>query len=262
MTSTPRTEKDFGVAAQGRTVLGMDNLSTITPALSDSICRAVTGESIVSRSLFTDDTPSILSYRIRLIVTAIDPGALRGDLAERMLPIQLEPLARRRRTEQELLTDFDSVKPAVLGAVLDEVAAVLRSRQYAVDPETGWPRMADFGKVLAALDHEYGTTSLKSYLQMTADSEMDVLAGDPLSDAVLRLARTGPWRGTPTELLAELTYTSEISKEERRGWRTAQELSQTLNRLSKGLRLVGLSITRGKTGGARYIHISMTDEST
>ncbi len=262
MTSTPRTEKDFGVAAQGRTVLGMDNLSTITPALSDTICRAVTGESIVSRSLFTDDALSILSYRIALIVTTIDPGALRGDLAERMLPIQLEPLARRRRTEQELLTDFETAKPAVLGAVLDEVAAVLRSRHHAVEPEAGWPRMADFGKVLGALDHEHGTTGLKSYLEMTTDSEMDVLAGDPLSDAVLRLARTGPWRGTPTDLLAELTRNDEFTKEERRGWRTAQEMSQTLTRLSKGLRLVGLSITRGRSGGARYIDIAMVAELT
>ncbi len=40
MTTTPRTEKDFAVAAQGRVVLGVDNLSTITPAFSDMIfCR-------------------------------------------------------------------------------------------------------------------------------------------------------------------------------------------------------------------------------
>jgi len=126
MTSAPRTDRDFGVAAQGRAVLGLDNLSTISATLSDAICRAVTGESIVNRALYTDDGLSILSYRIALIVTAIDPGALRGDLAERMLPIELAPLGQRRRRERELLAAFEQAKPALLGALLDEVAAVLR----------------------------------------------------------------------------------------------------------------------------------------
>ncbi len=261
MTSTPRTERDFGVAAQGRTVLGLDNLSTITPSLSDTICRAVTGQSIVNRALYTDDGLSILTYRIGLIVTAIDPGALRGDLAERMLPIQLEPLGRQRRSERDLLGAFEAARPEVLGAVLDQVAVVLRNLPAVQEPEGGWPRMADFGQVLGALDVEHGSSGLKFYLRMTAESEIDVIAGHPLADAIIRLVKTGSWRGTPTDLLAELTDRRELTREERRGWTTAQEMSQTLNRLSKSLRLAGVEVvTGGRSNGRRYVHISKTDE--
>ena len=262
MTSAPRTDRDFGVAAQGRTVLGLDNLSSITPALSDAICRAVTGESIVNRALYTDDGLSILSYRIALIITAIDPGALRGDLAERMLPVQLEPLGRLRRSEQELLDSFEAAKPALFGAVLDEVAAVLRNWEQAQgqEPETGWPRMADFGRALAALDTENGTASLEAYTLTIADNERDVAAGHPLADAVLRLVKTGQWKGTATDLLNQLTADTVFTRDERRGWKTAQELSQTLNKLSRNLRQLGVTVaTGGRSNGRRYIDISLTD---
>ncbi len=179
MTTTPRTEKDFAVAAQGRVVLGVDNLSTITPAFSDMICRAVTGESIVTRALFTDDSQSIISYRLGLILTSIDPGALRGDLAERMLPITLEPFPAGARVEQDLWLQFTAAAPELLGAVLDRVVVGLRNQSGVDTPAAGWPRMAGFGKLLAALDREHGTTSLSSYVQTVSDSELDVVAGDP-----------------------------------------------------------------------------------
>lgn len=260
MTSTPRTEKDFGVAAQGRTVLALDNLSTITTSLSDTICRAVTGENIVSRRLYTDNELSILTYRIALILTAIDPGALRGDLAERMLPIQLEPLGSRRRSEQALLADFEAVRPEVLGAVLDRVADVLWHMSRAKEPEAGWPRMADFGMVLAAQDAAYDANALELYMQMTVDSEIDVIAGHPLADAIIRLIRDASFTGTPTELLEDLTSGKEFTRDERQGWRTAQELSKTLNSLTKSLRLVEVEVVTGlKSNGHRRIKISRTD---
>ena len=261
MTSAPRTDRDFGVAAQGRAVLGLDNLSTISATLSDAICRAVTGESIVNRALYTDDGLSILSYRIALIVTAIDPGALRGDLAERMLPIELAPLGQRRRSERELLAAFEQAKPALLGALLDEVAAVLRHWLPAEgqEPETGWPRMADFGRVLGALDLAQGTTSLNSYVQTTEDNEKDVISGHPLADAVVQLAKAGSWRGSSAELLRAVTRERDFTFDERRGWKTPQELGQTLSRLTKNLRLLGVAVVQGRSNGKRYIDIAMVD---
>ncbi len=258
MTSTPRTERDFAVAAQGRTVLAVDNLSAITPALSDMICRAVTGESIVSRALYTDDGQSIVSYRIGLIITSIDPGALRGDLAERMLPIQLEPLSTGTREEQELWAAFDEQQPRLLGAVLDLVVQALRHLPQLDKPAQGWPRMADFGKLLAALDRAGNTTSLGSYTQMISDSELEVITSDPLSDALLRFMTVQvEWSGSATELLNELDYRQGLSYEERRGWRNAQELSQSLSRLAKGLRSAGLHVERRKSNGKRFLDLRL-----
>ncbi len=118
--------------------------------------------------------------------------------------------------------------------------------------------MAGFGKLLAALDREHGTTSLSSYVQTVSDSELDVVAGDPLADAVLRFTRVrGQWRGSAVELLEEITSRRDFTPEERRNWRIAQELSASLTRLSKVLRRAGLQIERGKTNGKRWIELRM-----
>jgi hypothetical protein len=263
MTSTPRTEKDFAVAAQGRTVLGVDNLSTITPAVSDMFCRAVTGDSIVSRTLYTDDGRSIIKYRVGLIITSIDPGSLRGDLVERMLPIQLEPLKGGTRNEEELWNTFRRKQAALLASLLDLTALVLGRMPEVAAPQGGWPRLAGFGKLLAALDRELGTSSLGDYGQLLADGELDVLSGNPLADALLRLVAQegGLWSGSASELLSELTAGQEYTQEERRAWRTGQELSSSLSRLTKELRSIGLTIERRKSNGKRLLTLRLSQQS-
>ena len=112
------------------------------------------------------------------------------------------------------------------------------------------------GRVLAALDHEYGLSSLKAYLQTTADNDRDVAAGNPLTERILALAETGLQRLTPAALLHKVMLFRECSPNERRGWSTAQEMSQTLTRLSPSLRLLGVTVVRGRSNGNRYIDIS------
>jgi hypothetical protein len=60
-----------------------DNLSSIPRWLSDALCRCVTGESDVDRSLYTDADARVIQVRAVLGFTGIDVGALAGDLAER-----------------------------------------------------------------------------------------------------------------------------------------------------------------------------------
>ena len=65
------------------------------------------------------------------------------------------------------------------------------------------PRMADFARVLKAVDAVQQWTTLDDYLSAATDVTADVLGGDVFASAVIALAsRTGEWRGTATELLA------------------------------------------------------------
>lgn len=87
-----------------------------------------------------------------MLLTSIDPGALRGDLAERLLP---------------------RVK-------LDR-----------------YPRMADFARVLAAVDKVLGTNALDAYRGQGARLAEDVIESDPVAAAVYKPAQTdrdGPAR--------------------------------------------------------------------
>ena len=55
-------------------------------------------------------------------VTSIDTGALAGDLAERLLPIELEPIpTHRRRPDAEITAIYEYHQPHILGALLDHL---------------------------------------------------------------------------------------------------------------------------------------------
>ncbi len=101
--AAPRHVEDWAVGAAGSWVVAVDNLSYIAPWFSDALCRASTGDGLVKRVLYTDADLSVLAFRRCVILTSIDAGALRGDLADRMLLVDLEPIgAADRRTDADL----------------------------------------------------------------------------------------------------------------------------------------------------------------
>ncbi|WP_329036142.1 ATP-binding protein [Streptomyces sp. NBC_01725] len=202
--SQPRDEKAWSRQAFSSWALCLDNVSTIPPWLSDTLCKAVTGDGVVDRALYTDDDVVVLTFKRVLALTTIDAGALAGDLAERVLLLDLQLIGSdRRRSEEELDATFDAVRPAVLGALFDVLACVL-----AVLPGVrlaSMPRMADFARVLAAVDQTQGWHTLDDYLATSADVATDAMEGDPFAMAIARLVdQTGVWRGTAGQLLEVL----------------------------------------------------------
>ena len=58
----------------------LDNVSDIQPWLHDAICRAVTGDGLLRRQLYTDSDVSVLAFRRVVALTSIDPGRLAATL--------------------------------------------------------------------------------------------------------------------------------------------------------------------------------------
>jgi hypothetical protein len=264
LASPPRNEQDWAVAASGRSVVGLDNLSVIPPWLSDAFCRAVTGDSSVTRTLFSNADLSILSFRVAMVITSIDAGSLRGDLADRLLPIELERFddgPRKRRSEVELFKQFNAALPGLLGALLTLTSAVLKSLPTVPEPEGGWPRMADFARVLAARDMVSGEKSVDAYQASTKDLESDVLEGDPLAAALIRLVEyEGHWEGTATELLSDLAQEVDFTPEIRRTWPSnAANLSGRLTRMAPALRQYGIEHENKKSNSRRRVTLWLRD---
>ncbi|MDQ3641490.1 MAG: ATP-binding protein, partial [Actinomycetota bacterium] len=161
--TAPADVEAWAVAAAGSYVVPVDNVTTIAPWLSDALCRAVTGDGLVKRRLYSDAGLVVLAIRRVVILTSIDAGALRGDLADRLLPIDLERLdERERRLDEDLAEAFERAHPALLGALcslLSDVLAVLPGVRL-----ERLPRMADAARVMAAVDEVLGTESLRTYL--------------------------------------------------------------------------------------------------
>jgi hypothetical protein len=150
------------------------------------------------------------------MLTSIDPGTLRGDLAERLLRLELQRITGSgRRTEAQLLATFEGLRPALLGSLLDLLAQVLAALPAVevVDP----PRMADFAYVVAALDEVLGTRTLDVYRTRTHQTVADVIESDPVAATLGRvLEAKRRWEGTPDALLALLK--NSLGQETPRGW--------------------------------------------
>lgn len=265
MSGAPKDMDSWGLRAASSWVLGLDNLSSIPAWLSDALCCAVTGTAIPKRTLYTNADLTVLAYRRVLLVDGIEVGTIRGDLADRMIPIELLPIQDDlRRTDADVWGAWNDAHPRILGGLLDNVVAVLKHLPIAREILVERPRMADFAEIAAALDLASGTRALDHYWKARETLSETVIESDAVATAIQAVARdrrdhnAGPWRGTPTELL-------DVLRNERprdaiqRGWpRTPKALSDRLARVEPDLAKLGVHITRGRSGGGRWIEVSAT----
>ena len=250
--SSPKDLEEWAVGAAGSWIVGVDNISAVQPWFSDALCRAVTGDGLIRRRLYSDSDLTVLAIRRVLLLTSIDPGALRGDLADRLVAVELGRLAGGRREDREIDAEFARQRPQILGALLDlvvEVLAVMPSVHPAV-----LPRMADFGRVLAAVDEVMGTDAFGAYLALGQRLAADVVEADPVARAVVRFVegRNGAaWRGSPADLLDAIR-----PEDVPRGWPAdATRLAARLKRAAPALRSVGVQLDAGRAHGRRYLDV-------
>jgi hypothetical protein len=259
----PGNHRDWIQAASGNHVIALDNVSHIERWLSDALARAVTGEGWVTRTLYEDDDQMVFEFRNVLLINGIDLGALRGDLAERMASVELQVIPQKgRRREDELWARFDAAHPAVLGALLDLTSEVLRVLP-SIHLDT-LPRMADFAQVVAAVDRVRGTRALDTYLGLAEALNADVVASDPVAQAVEGyVLRQGAFDGTSKELLTALEGYMKSQADgwwkPPRGWpQNASYLGRVVRRLAPALRSEGVEVEQGKTGSVRWIRLRHT----
>lgn len=235
--TAPKEANDWAVTASGSWIVALDNISSIPAWLSDALCRAVTGDGMVRRALYTDAGISVLSFRRCLILTGIGVDALRGDLAERLLLIELERIPDdRRRLDAELAERWADAHPRVLGALLD-LAVKVRTVLPGVQLES-MPRMADFARVVAAVDQVLGTDALVEYIGQRDSLAGDVIEADAVAAAVVKFAESldSTWFGSATDLLARLDAAG-------KDWPTSPKgLASRLTRAAPALRSVGVLV--------------------
>jgi len=253
----PREVRDLLVAAHNSWVLSLDNVSVVTPALSDALCRLATGGAIAERQLYTNVDEVLVELQRPVILNGIEELASRPDLAERAIHIHLDPI-ERRRSEADLLDEFNADAGSIFAALLVALARALREIGR-VQLET-LPRMADFAKWAAAGLPALGFTSsefLRAYERNLSDGMALGLESSPVGVAVVSLAREhGEWQGTAAELLIALSQ--KVGEQVVRGkaWPlSARALSGTLRRIAPALRGKGIGIRFWKTPDRLRAHM-------
>ena len=93
----PRKDSDLFISASNAYVLAFDNISSLLPSVSDSLCRLSTGGSHVARELLTNQREIAFSATRLMILNGIEEFVNRSDLAGRSLFITLESIPEDRR---------------------------------------------------------------------------------------------------------------------------------------------------------------------
>jgi hypothetical protein len=237
----PRDADSWITAASGSWVVALDNLSAIPPWLSDSLCRAATGDGSVKRALYTDADLAVLKFRRCVIVNGIDVGAVRPDLAERLATVELRRIGRQhRRPEATLRQEWQQALPGIFGGLLD-VAAVVHHRLETITVEES-PRMADYARTLAAVDEVLATNGLRRFFSRADQLSETSLSADPFIER-LRVHAREPIAGkSGGDLLALMTPTGDHWRRPKDWPKNGRDVTAVLRRHAPALRSLGWGI--------------------
>lgn len=208
----PRDADAWVTAASGPWIVTIDNVSAVAPWFSDTLCRAVTGDGDVRRQLYTNAGLTVFAFRRAVILNGIDPGAVRGDLADRLLVITLDVIDETcRRLDAEIESRWHEARGRLLGALLDLAVAVLRVMPGITLPRI--PRMADFTKVLAAVDTVQHTDGVSRYIDRGRSLAAESLTAEPFFVALT--AQLGDeFVGTSAQLLRRIHHSESHAPKE------------------------------------------------
>jgi hypothetical protein len=260
--SEPREVRDLMIAANHGWICSFDNMSHLPPWFSDAFCRLSTGGGFSTRVLFTDDDEIIFEAKRPVVLNGIEELAVRGDLLDRALILDLPNVPEeKRKTESDFRGSLERARPALLGAVLDAVSGAL-ANEHSVKLDR-LPRMADFACWVTAGEKKLGWdagTFLGAYSRNQRRAN-ELPLETPVAEAVRKLDL--PWTGTATELLGELGPLAGESVNHSKGWpQSGRALSNALRRLAPNLRQAGIGVEFDREGrrGRRRL-ISITAES-
>ncbi len=90
----PREDRELFIAANNGHVLAFDNLTSLSPWLSDTLCRLTSGGAFAVRQLYTDQDEVLFAAARPVILNGIEDVITRPDLADRAIMLTLGPITR------------------------------------------------------------------------------------------------------------------------------------------------------------------------
>jgi len=255
--SEQRDERDLMLAATNSWIVALDNLSKLPQWLSDALCRLSTGGGFATRTLYENDEETIFMAMRPIIINGIEELTTRSDLLDRSVIIHLPAIPpEKRKSESEVWSEFESVRPLILGSLLDAISHALRNiESVRLDQK---PRMADFSLWATAAEESFGleTSAFMSAFMGNRESANELaLEASPIASAVIDFAQQQRyWKGKTSELLDEINLQVNEEVKKQRSWpKRSNALSGALNRIAPNLRAIGIDVSIGRTKSGRYL---------
>jgi len=167
-----------------------DNVKSVPEWFSDEVCKAITGGGISKRQLFTDDEDVVYEYKGCVIINGINIALIEPDALDRSIMLEYKRLPEdKRRSESEVLAEFESMKPEQLGYIMDTLVKALQ-----IKPNLNLqrlPRMADFAIWGEAIARALGYKEfefLAAYNANISAQNVEVIEASLLGPVVVRFA--------------------------------------------------------------------------
>jgi hypothetical protein len=202
----PDNERDLAIQANSYFLLVFDNVSGFRAEISDALCSLATGSGFSTRKLYTDEELQEFDVARPFVVNGISGIATRPDLMERSIALTLEPMpAHLRRTEQQMLREFEALLPSILGDLFDLVSCALRN--FAETQPSTEIRMADAAHWLQAAEGGTGFPD-GTFIRALKDAQntlmIDRVTTDPMVAKLLVELEKARFVGTIGELFLKL----------------------------------------------------------
>ncbi len=237
----------------------LENVSKFSRRQADMFCRAVTGEGMEKRKLYTNDEQVLYAFRRQIIINGIETPTTRTDFLDRCVVINCTRM-ETFTTLQELDQRFEAARPRLLGSLLDLLVTTLGILEKT--PSTSEFRMADFARFGRAVAMATGNPSNEfdnAYRLNIQQRNHDVLEDNPMIRVLRMFAAKhldpNRWTGTTETLLNELKCLAQINSDVQAtkdlpkspGW-----LSTRLGELAPALAAEGIYLTKlPRTNAAR-----------
>ena len=257
----PKSERDAAIALGSESIPCFDNLSGISDPIADLFCVASTGGVSTQRALFTDDEEAIIPIHCPIISNGIDDLGQRGDLLDRTIVIDLDPIPDQTRKPEKIIeAEIASAKSSLLGALLD--MTVLGLQKVGSVKLDNLPRMADFAEWAYVCLGKDGQNFLDAYMETRASGIMDLAENNRLPMAVYSFVNSKDdkaWEGNSSLLLAELNqYLHIYPGMEPQDWpRTPDKMGAELRRFTPALTAKSVSVSYKRTAKARVICLEL-----
>lgn len=248
-----RDIQNLFIAARASLILIFDNLSYLSPQMSDAFCILATGGTHSTRMFYEQDQEKSLTLSRPVILTGITELATRSDLLSRSVLINLPRIPDGRRlSESELWDTFEDMRPRLLGALCD--AAVYGLKHLAEQETTAVTRMIDFETWVNSCEPALG---LKDGEFQAALLENQNLINDVALEATSlpRLITTlleqnhNRIEGTATVILGLLDEIADERDLRAKDYpKTNAILGKRLKRIKPNLRQVGIHIDEMRSG--------------
>ena len=208
-------QKDLELVLGNHYFCAFDNLGdfSIKQDISNLLCCAVTGATILRRKLYTDNEEMSLRLKNIIILNGIAPNFDRNDLIERSVIINMNPISQiKRKKDWELENDFNSLLPDFLNAIFNILSYYLLEKDaYDI---CGLKRMADFeeaGIIIDLIltdpeDNEDNENSFASIYEKIIDKEQEeaIYIDSFVSFVHSYLEEHEIVEGTPTEVFNKI----------------------------------------------------------